>query len=104
MRWFRDIYQRRIRLTIERQQHIVEDHPEMRNQLQEIEKTLLEPDIVVRSRTDPEVELFHRYYPSSPVSEKYMCVVVKASPEDPFVITAFFTDKVKRGEILWEKR
>jgi hypothetical protein len=37
------------------------------------------------------------------VGGKWLCVVVKYLPDDAFVITAYFTDKVKAGEILWPK-
>jgi len=34
------------------------DHPEISGQLDKIEETLSKPDIIVRSRTDPDIELF----------------------------------------------
>ena len=64
----------------------------------------MNPDIVVKSRTDPDVELFYRYYEDTPVTEKYLCVVVKLSIGDLFIITSYFTDTVKKGDILWERR
>jgi len=94
---------RQIRLTDERQQHIEGCHPEMSEQLNRIKETLQEPDKIVRSRTDSEAELFYRFYPVTPVTRKYLCVVVKVLPEDAFVITAYYTDAMKKGEVLWEK-
>jgi hypothetical protein len=64
---------------------------------------LSNPDIIVRSRTDSEVELFYRRYIITPVTEKYLCVVVKTLVGDIFIITAYFTDTIKRGEVLWEE-
>ena len=29
---------------------------------------------------------------------------VKTLPDDHFIITAYYTDTVKRGEVLWEKK
>ena len=104
MQWFEDVYKRQIRLTDERQEHIESDHPEMSNQIAKVKGTLLNPDIIVRSKTDPEAELFYRHYSKTPVTKKYLCVVVKSSIEDLFIITAYFTDSIKRGEILWEKK
>ena len=105
MRWFEDIFNRRLRLTDERREHIESDHTEMSNQIEKVQETVLNPDVVVRSRTDPEVELFFRHYSRTPVTDKYLCVVVKATGEDLFIIiTAYFTDSIKRGEILWEKK
>ena len=35
------------------------------------------------------------------VRDKCLCVVVKSTVEDAFVLTAYFTDKQKKGEHLW---
>jgi len=104
MKWFRDFSNRQIRLTEERQEHIEADHPEMAGQIDKIQDTLLNPDVIVRSRTDLNVELFYRHYNSTPVTEKYLCVVVKVLSNNRFIITAYFTDKIKRGKVLWKRR
>ena len=104
MLWLEDVRKRRIRLSDERQEHIESDHPEMSDQVAKVETTLLDPDSIVRSRTDPEVELFYRHYSVTPVTDKHLCVVVKSGTEDLFIVTAYFTDSIKRGEILWEKK
>ena len=103
MKWFKDIHHRKIRLTEERLKHIEVDHPEMFRQINRIRETLLNPEIIVRSTTDPDVELFYRHYDATPVTEKYLCVVIKKLI-DIFIITAYFTDKIKKGEILWERK
>lgn len=96
---------RRVRLTDERLAHLKSAHPEMRGQMERIKDTLRQPQRVLRSRSDPYVELFYRLYRSTPVTRKYLCVVVKSlSEEDTFVVTAYFTNRPKRGELLWEKK
>jgi hypothetical protein len=100
---FQDIRNRAIRLTDERLQHLETDHPEMVGQIARLAATLAEPDWIVRSRTDATVELFYKWYASTPVTAKFLCVVVKALPDDPFMITAYHTDAVKRGAVLWQK-
>ena len=80
------------------------DHPEMSGQIDKIQDTLLNPDQIIRSSTDPDVELFYQNYNISPVTDKYLCVVVKVLTGDLFIITAYFTDTVKRGEVLWKKK
>jgi len=104
MLWFEDVNKRQARLTDERQEHIESDHPEMSNQIAKVRETLLNPDIIIRSKTDTEAELFYRDYNITPVTKKYLCVVVKSILEDLFIITAYFTDSIKRGERLWEKK
>jgi hypothetical protein len=98
-----DIRNRAIRVTDERLQHLETDHPEMAGQISRIAETLAAPERIVRSRTDATVELFYKWYASTPVTAKFLCVVVKALPDNPFMITAYHTDAVKRGEVLWEK-
>lgn len=103
MRVLEDFNKRSIRLADERQQHLESTHPEMKGQIGRIEQTLASPDKVVRSKTDPLVELFYKFYRSTPVTEKYLCVVVKSLESDHFIVTAYFTDSIKQGEILWER-
>jgi len=103
MKWFEDLFNRNIRLTDEGMEDIELDHPEMSGQIDKIAETLQNPEIVIRSRSDLEVELFNRYYSETPVGDKYMCVIVKGRDKDLFIITAHFTDTMKRGETLWRK-
>lgn len=103
MKWFTDVNHRRIRLTKERQEHIETDHPEMMHQVNRIEEVLENPEVIVRSKTDASVELFYRHYEITPVTDKFLCVV-KVLPDDLFVITAYFTDASKRGDILWKRK
>jgi hypothetical protein len=37
------------------------------------------------------------------VGGKYLCVVVKVREVDAFVVTAYLTDRVKKGNLLWPK-
>lgn len=104
MNWLKDLHNRQIRLTSERQEHIEGDHPEMFGQIDRVQDTLSNPDMIIRSRTDHGVELFYRHYSTTPVTEKYLCVVIKVSVSDLFIITAYFTDTIKRGKILWKKK
>lgn len=66
-----------------------------------IEKTLQAPEAVVRSRSDEQARLYYRFYPDTLVGEKFLCVVVKVQAEDAFILTAYLTDRLKRGEIIW---
>lgn len=99
---FPDVWKNSISLTDERKAHLLE-HPEMKEQEGKIAEALLEPDTVLRSRSDDTIRLFYRFYRRLVVGEKYLCVVVKYAESNIFIITAYFTDKVKRGEVLWKK-
>ena len=41
----------------------------MFGQIEKIQDTLSNPDIIVRSRTDSDVDLFYRHYDVTPVTE-----------------------------------
>ncbi len=76
----------------------------MSGQIDKIKETPLNPDAIIRSRTDPNAELFYKYYDITPVTKKYLCVIIKVMTDDLFLITTYFTDTVKRGEMLWERK
>lgn len=102
--FFTDYLGRNVRFTDERIAHILDSHPEMYAQIGNIEATLKEPEFVIRSPSDLEVELVYRRFYDTPVSEKYLCIVVKTRREDAFIITSYFTNAVKKGDVLWERK
>jgi hypothetical protein len=89
-----------IRLTDERLAHILE-HPEMVGLQGAIEQTLARPEMVIESFGDPQARLYDRFYLGTRVGDKYLCVVVKMSRDDAFVLTAYLTDRVKKGVQIW---
>jgi hypothetical protein len=94
---------RQIRLTEERWAHISE-HPEMAGMRPALEETLRAPEDVVVSLSDPAVQLYYRFYGRTMVAEKFLCVVVRFSTEDAFVVTAYLTDRVKKGKVVWPEK
>ena len=95
-----DYENRVVRLTGERWAH-VRKHPEMVGQQELIRETLLEPELVVATRADESVRVYHRHYARTPVSSKYLLVAVKILPDDAYVLTAFFSSRQKRGLTIW---
>ncbi len=100
MKLLRDHEDAEIRLTEERLAHIL-GHPEMASLEVGIAETLAHPERVAQSRSDEEARLYYRFYPETSVGGKFLCVVVKFREDDAFVLTAYLTDKIKRGEVLW---
>ncbi len=47
-----DINERKIRLTDEREEHLLEVHPEINGQIDKIQETLEIPDKIIKSKTD----------------------------------------------------
>lgn len=100
MKTLKDCFGHSVRLTDERLAHILE-HPEMKDMGAEIERVLLQPQLVRRSRSDEAVRLYYEFYAQTIVGGKWLCVVVKHAESDAFVVTAYLTDKPKAGEDLW---
>lgn len=100
MKTLKDCFGQAVRLTDERLAHILE-HAEMADKSEEIERVLLQPQLVRRSRSDEAVRLFYEFYAQTIVGGKWLCVVVKYVQNDAFVVTAYLTDKPKAGEDLW---
>lgn len=48
--------------------------------------------------------LFYKLYEETPVTEKYLFVVIKTLNREGFIVTAFFTDRVKKGGVGWKKK
>jgi len=103
MKWLEDCFGNRVRLTEERLAHILE-HPEMREMALAMEKSLRQPQLVRRSRSDFATRLFYDFHAQTAVGGKWLCVVVKYLAGDAFVVTAYLTDKPKAGEDLWPKK
>ena len=76
MKTIRDCFGQAVRLTDERVAHILE-HPEMSGMDMEIERVLIKPHAVRRSRSDDSVRLFYEYCSQTIVGGKWLCVVVK---------------------------
>jgi len=102
MRIFKDYEGRAIRLTDERLAHILED-PEMRGMEDRMGETLLRPDIVLESLSDPQARLYYRMYVATRVGDKHLCVVVKMADNDAFVLTAYLMTTPAGGRQLWPK-
>jgi hypothetical protein len=92
-----------VRLTEERWQHIVHGHPEMENQRERVLETLAEPEVVQRG--DFGTLLAVRFYPETPMSEKFLVVVYQeTSAEDGFILTAYLTRRLSAGrESVWRR-
>ncbi|MCZ7357296.1 MAG: PBECR2 nuclease fold domain-containing protein [Candidatus Methanoperedens sp.] len=97
-----DVFEKSIRLTEKRLEHILK-RPEMSRQLERIKETLANPDLIKESNQDSSVWLFYRFYNITPVTEKYLLVAVRLLDGNGFIITAFYTDRIKKGTTIWEK-
>jgi hypothetical protein len=99
-RLIRDYQGRYVRLTDERLEHIVTQHPEVTILgVLAIEDALRHPDAVVVSSGAPDDRLYYRRHRGEQLGDKLLCVVVKSIGE--FVVTAYVTAREKRGVRVW---
>ncbi len=103
MKTLEDCFGRSVRLTDERIAHILQ-HQEMIGMEEEIGQVLRAPTEVRLSRADDTIQLFYEFYAQTRIGEKWLCVVVKYYADDAFVVTAYLTDQLKTGEIIWPKK
>lgn len=103
MKLLKDYEGRAIRLTDERLAHILE-HPEMQGMEGRIEETLLHPERVLESLSDPQARLYYRMYVATRVGDKHLCVVVKLAENDAFVLTAYLMGRPAGGRQIWPRR
>lgn len=91
-----------IRLTAERWLHIVEGHPELAGYYHDVLETVAWPEFLVKDNDNALVAV-------RTISEgKFFVVVYKEmSIDDGFIITAFFTRRIRqieRRELVWRRR
>ena len=96
-----DRFGQEIILTAEVKRVVFAKHPEVSHFFDKVTGTLALPDLVKRSTTDPRVRLYYRFY-QEVFGGKFMVVVVK-SVEREFISTIYITDKVKGGEVIWQR-
>jgi len=90
-----------IRLTDERWRHIVEAHDDLASYYEDVLAAVEEPDYVIRGYENALIAL------KEIKKGKFLAVVYKeVSKEDGFIITAYFTSKLKveKEVILWQKK
>ena len=73
-------------------------HLEIEGKEEEVKETLKEPDEIRQSVSDDSVYLYYKNYGKLMVS-----VVVKHKNGDGFIITAYFTDRIKEGKKFYTK-
>ncbi len=78
----------------------VRKHPKLNGRLAEVQLTASDPDEVRRSKSRRNVFLFYRVEGV----RKFVCVVVRSESSDrALVTTAYDADRVKEGELLWQR-
>jgi hypothetical protein len=72
-------------------------HQVMQSREETVKRVLSEPMSIRKSRIDKNVFLYYRQ------EDKLYCVVVRHEGMEGYLITAYPTDKVKEGDLVWTK-
>lgn len=102
MKKFVDFQKIEIFLSDESEAHIQFAHPEIT--LEQISKTLADPDEVRKSQTGKEAKLYYQLKEKVPDGVRYVCVVVKITvKQEELIVSAMTTGGIKEGEIIYRK-
>ena len=87
-----DKTRRRVRLTKERWEHILE-HKGMENYLEDIKIMIERPEKIV-PHDDASVNDYYKYYKHKKSKNKFLKVVVKYLNGDGYILSAYFVPKI----------
>lgn len=87
-----------IRTTSEHWLKIIHKHPDLRINLENITNCLGNPDYIYASKQDKKIFLSYKK-----LDKYWVAAVSKRLKGIGFLITAYITDRIKSGEILWQK-
>jgi hypothetical protein len=73
-------------------------HPKMADKQERVKQILQNPLEIRRSKTEPNVYLY--YGEDTPY---LICIVARHLNGEGFIITAYRTDKMKLGEVVWTR-
>lgn len=95
---------KRVRLTEVQWAHMKTRHPELLGQLENMKATLADPDFVYHS-TKEENHQYYKKFKKTPVTEKFLLLIVKHLNKEGFIITGFFVSLARRKDkvLVYEK-
>ena len=73
-------------------------HPTIKGKQKLVMQALVDSGIIKRSSKDRDVYLYYHK-----LADKFLCVVTKHENGTGFLITAYFTSRIKEGDIVWTK-
>lgn len=98
-----------VELSEQREEHIVEGHPDLLPKYwAEMKKTVEEPDEVRKSARMPSARLHTRWF-NSVKDGKYVVVVIVTDSKPTakhryWIVTAYIARKIVEGEIEWQRK
>ena len=87
-----------VRTTVQYWEYLVTfKHPVMKSKADIVKSVLQMPDEIRQSKVDKDVFLYYKQF------DRLYCVVVKHAGTEGFLTTAYPTEKVKEGDVIWTK-
>lgn len=80
-------------------QRLIVKHPDLENLEELVKQALASPDEIRSSRRDSNILLFYLCLKE----KRWVVGVARRLNGDGFLITAYQTDAIKEGEIIWHK-
>jgi hypothetical protein len=101
----RDFQGRLIKLTSEQWNNdVLLQHSYMAGMEQVVRETLEDPEEVRKSVSFPDTSrLYYKWYTGTVRGDRWVCVVVKVLKDEAFISTAYTTDRIIQGELIWRK-
>lgn len=88
---------KRIRVTKRHWDTIVKKHESVAGLGEQVKETLQDPQYIRTSKEDEKVLLYY-----APYGKYYLCVVCRHLDGEGFIITAYLTDRIKKGAMIYE--
>jgi hypothetical protein len=99
-----DFQGQQIRLTVGQWNHVLAEHPYMSDMEWAVRETLEDPEEVRQSRKNPNTgRLYYRWYTNTALGNKWVLVIVKFLAHDAFISTAYVTNRIRPGGLIWRK-
>lgn len=74
-------------------------HPSVKGKENDVKDTLENPDYIRQNHTDKKIYLFYKR-----CEKIYLCAVVRHLNGKGFIVTTYFTHKLKEGKQIWQKK
>lgn len=88
-----------VRTTETYWQRLMVKHPDLEELEELVQQALRSPDEVRRSRRDSDILLFYLVR----AQKRWVVAVARRLKNEGFLITAYQTDAIKEGELLWRR-
>ena len=73
-------------------------HPALQGKETDVKNTLVGPDQIRVSKKQKDIYLFYKK-----AGSLFLCVVVKIMKKRGFIVTAYYTEKIKEGRLKWKR-